>query len=170
MAAEIRKRVVRVVINSGLLALIIVIFQLALPGALALIFLIPKEGLTITTSFILLLITIASFFALRILLDLLQLVDLISDHLIKHLPGFKSDKRISIKKALKEITIVSALILLTPLASSLLLRIPSVGYWLTIGLSITFVIISIILIYDAGKTLYAVFQSGIQLLLDKISA
>ena len=30
-------------------------------------------------------------------------------------------------------------------------------------------VISVILIYDAGKTLYAVFQSGIQILIENIS-
>jgi hypothetical protein len=96
-------------------------------------------------------------------------VDLTTDYLIRHIPGFKSEKRISLKKALKELIIVLVLIISTPLITSAVVVMPQVGSWLTLTISAIFVVISIILLYDAGKTLYAVFQSGIQILIENIS-
>ena len=169
MGVEIRERLGRVLVNVGVLALVIIAFDLFIPGALAIIFLIPEQGLSITASFILLSIIVTAFFALRVLLDLIRLLDLTTDYLIRHIPGFKSEKRISLKKALKELIIVLVLILSTPLITSAVVVMPQVGSWLTLTISSIFVVISVILIYDAGKTLYAVFQSGIQILIENIS-
>jgi len=169
MSEEIKERVIRVLINSGILILITLALDLSIPGTLALISLIPKEGLSLDTALLLLLIMITAFLALRILLDLMRLVDLTSDYLTSHIPGLKVEKRISIMKALKEMFLVLILVLITTLVSPALLLIPSIGSWLTIGLSAIVLVACIILIYDAGKTLYVIFESGIQLLIDKLA-
>lgn len=169
MSEEIKERVIRVLINSGILFLISIALNLSIPGTLALISLIPKEGLSLGTALLLLIIMITAFLALRILLDLMRLVDLTSDYLTSHIPGLRAEKRISIVKALKEMTLVLVLVLITTLASPALLLIPSLGSWLTIGLSAIVLVTSIILIYDAGKTLYVIFEAAIQVLIDKLA-
>jgi len=169
MSEEIKERIIRVLINSGILILITLALGLSIPGTLALISLIPKEGLSLSTALLLLLIMITAFLALRILLDLMRLVDLTIEYLTRHVPGLKAEKRISIIRALKEIALVLVLVLITTPASQALLLIPSIGSWLTIGLSAIVLVASIILIYDAGKTLYVIFESGIQLLIDRLA-
>ena len=169
MSEEIKERVIRVLINTGILILITIALDLSIPGTIALISLIPKEGLSLSTALLLLLIMITAFLALRILLDLMKLVDLTSDYLTSHIPGLKAERRISITKALKEIALVLVLVLITTLASPALLLIPRTGSWLTIGLSAIVLVTSIILIYDAGKTLYIIFELSMQLLIDKLA-
>lgn len=169
MFNEIRTRVFRILVNTGIMVIIMVALNLFLPGALSLIFLIPQQGLTFTTTLVLLLIVIITFFALRILLDLIHLVDLTSIRFINKIPGLRTERKISIKRALKEIIIVLVLILVGTVSSPFLLLIPNVGGWFSLGISIVLLAISIILIYDAGKTLYAIFQSGIQLFVDKLA-
>ena len=169
MLNEIRTRVFRILVNSGIMVIITVAFNLFLPGALSLVFLIPQQGLTFTTALVLLLIVIVTFFALRVLLDLIRLVDLMSNRFVKQIPGLRSERKISIKRALKEIVLVLVLILAATASSPLLLLIPNVGGWVSFGLSLVLLAVCIILIYDAGKTLYAVFQSGIQLFVDKLA-
>jgi sterol desaturase/sphingolipid hydroxylase (fatty acid hydroxylase superfamily) len=156
-------------VNSGIIVIIMVALNLFLPGALSLVFLIPQQGLTFTTALVLLLIVIVTFFALRVLLDLIRLVDLTSNRFINQIPGLRSERKISIKRALKEIILVLVLVLVATASSPLLLLIPNVGGWVSLGLSFALLAVCIILIYDAGKTLYAVFQSGIQLFVDKLA-
>jgi hypothetical protein len=169
MLNEIRTRVFRILVNTGIMIIIMVALNLFLPGALSLVFLIPQQGLTFTTALVLLLIVIVTFFALRVLLDLIRLVDLMSNRFVNQIPGLRSERKISIKRALKEIMLVLVLILVATASSPLLLLIPNVGGWISVALSLVLLAVCIILIYDAGKTLYAVFQSGIQLFVDKLA-
>jgi hypothetical protein len=166
---EIRTRVFRILVNTGIMVITMVTLNLFLPGALSLVVLIPQQGLTFTTALVLLLIVIVTFFALRVLLDVIRLVDLMSIRFVNQIPGLRSEPKISIKRALKEIVIVLVVILVATTASPFLLLIPNVGGWFSLGLSIVLLAVCIILIYDAGKTLYAVFQSGIQLFVDKLA-
>jgi hypothetical protein len=96
-------------------------------------------------------------------------VDLTSDFIIKYIPGLKIKKKISLEKALKEIFLVLILVLLMTIMSPILLNIPKFGPWIELSVSIIFIVISIILIYDASKTLYAIFQSAIQHFIDQVS-
>jgi len=169
MSEKVRERVIRVLFNFGILILITIALDLSIPGTLALISLIPKEGLTLSTALLLLLIMITVFLALRILLDLMRLIDLTSDYLTRHIPGLKTEKRISVTKAIKEIIFVLFIVLITTLASPALLLIPGIGSWLIIGVSAIALVTSMILIYDAGKTLFLIFESSIQLLTDKLA-
>jgi len=168
LAEEIKKRVIRVILNSALLVVLAVALNITIPSALAIISLIPKEGLSLSTALMLLLITVMAFQALRITLDLVRLVDLTSDFIVKYIPGLKVEGRISVVKALKEVIIVIILILLTTALFPIFLLVPEFGPWLTIGLSVISITLSIILIYDAGKTLYAVFQSGLEFFIEKL--
>ncbi len=108
-----------------------------------------------------------AFQALRIILDLVRLVDFISDFIVKHIPGLKSGGKISVIKALKEISIVLIIIILTTILLPLSLLSPDIPLQLIIGFSIISIAISIILIYDAGKTLYAILQAGLGFFIEK---
>ncbi|UCH02333.1 MAG: hypothetical protein JSV20_00600 [Candidatus Bathyarchaeota archaeon] len=169
MSEEIKKRTIRVLINSVILFVIRITLDLTVPGALTLLALIPKEGLSIGTALVLILTIITIFLALRIIVDLIRLVDLTSGFIIKYIPGLKGKKKISLTRALKEILLVLILVLVMTIISPILLNIPKFGTWIARALSIIFTIISIILIYDAGKTLYAIFQSTIQHIIDQLS-
>ena len=76
--------------------------------------------------------------------------------------------KINRSKALKEIIIVIVLVIITTAVFPFTLLIPELEPWLSIGVSMTSIIVSIILLYDAGKTLYAVFQSGLDFFIDRI--
>lgn len=167
MAEELKKRVLRIILNSTILVVLTISLNITIPGALAIIRLIPQEGFSITTALMLLFIIIMAFQALRIILDLVRLVDFISDFIVKHLPGLKSGGKISIIKALKEIIIVIIIVILTTILLPLSLLTPDFPLQLTIGLSITSIAISIFLIYDAGKTLYAILQAGLEFFIEK---
>jgi len=169
MSEEIRKRVVRVIVNSGVLFLILTVTSFALPGALALVSQIPREGLTFGSALGLLLVFVAAFFGLRVLLDLIRLVDLTSDFLVAQIPGLKAEKRVSIVRALKELIVVLVMIIAVTSASPFLLLVPNVGLLLQLGISVGLAIPSIILLYDAGRTLYAIFQSGIELFIERLA-
>jgi len=169
MSEEIRKRTVRVIVNAGILFLIVTITSFAIPGVLGLVTQIPREGLTIGSALGLLLIFVAAFFGLRILLDLIRLVDLVSDSLVAQIPGLKEGKPVSIVRALKELIAVLVMIVAASIASPLLLLVPGVGWLLQVVVSVGLAILSIILLYDAGRTLYAIFQSGIEFFVDRLS-
>ena len=161
VAAEIKKRVLRIILNSTVLVVLTVALNITIPGALAIIRLIPQEGFSVTTALMLLFIIVMAFQALRIILDLVRLVDAVADFLVKRIPGLKSGGKISVVKALKEIVIVIAIILVTTTVLPLSLLTPDFPPQLTIAFSILSIAISVILIYDAGKTLYAVLQAGL---------
>ena len=113
LAEEIKKRVLRILLNSTVLAVLVVSLNITIPGALAIIRLIPQEGFSMTTAFMLIFIIVMAFQALRIILDLVRLVDSVSDFLVKYVPGLKSGGKISVVKALKEIIIVIIITILT---------------------------------------------------------
>jgi hypothetical protein len=87
---------------------------------------------------------------------------------VKHIPGLKTEGKVSVVKALKEIIIVIVLVIITTAVFPFTLLVPEFEPWLSIGVSMASIIISIILLYDAGKTLYAVFQSGLDFFIDRI--
>jgi len=168
MSEEMRKRAVRVIANTGMLLLIVAITSLAIPGVLAVIAQIPRIGLTVGSAVGLLLVFIAAFFSLRTLLDLIRLVDLVSDFVVSRIPGLRVQRRVSIIRALKELIVVLVLIVGVSLVSPFLILIPDFGFQLQVAISIGFAVPSIILLYDAGKTLYAVFQSMIEFIIERL--
>lgn len=167
LAEELKKRVLRIILNSIILVVLTISLNITIPGALAIIRLIPQEGFSITTALMLLFIIVMTFQALRIILDLVRLVDFISDFIVKHIPGLKSGGKISVIKALKEISIVLIIIILTTILLPLSLLSPDIPLQLIIGFSIISIAISVILIYDAGKTLYAILQAGLGFFIEK---
>jgi len=167
---EVEKRVLRVLINSGLVTVIVLtlsFLDISLPYIMGII---PREGFTITVAIALLAVTILFFLALRIILDVTKLIDIASAFLLKHIPGFNPAKGSSITRALKELMIVFIIALGVSVASPMISSIPSVGGWIGLGLSLSGLALSLALMYDAGKTLYTTFESSIQLLIDKITA
>ena len=168
LAEEVKKRVLRITLNSTVLIVLAIALNITIPGALAIISSIPSEGLSLSTALILLLVIVMAFQALRIILDLVRLVDLFSELLVKHIPGLKTEGKVSVVKALKEIIIVIVIVIITTAVFPFTLLIPELEPWLSIAVSMTSIIISIILLYDAGKTLYAVFQSGLDFFIDRI--
>lgn len=167
LAEELKKRVLRIILNSIILVVLTISLNITIPGALVVIRLIPQEGFSITTALMLLFIIVMAFQALRIILDLVRLVDFISDFIVKHIPGLKSGGKISVIKALKEISIVLIIIILTTILLPLSLLSPDIPLQLIIGFSIISIAISVILIYDAGKTLYAILQAGLGFFIEK---
>jgi len=169
MSEEIRRRAFRVIVNTGVLLLILTVTSFVLPGVLALIRQIPIEGLTISSALGLLLVIVVAFFGLRVLLDLIRLVDLTSDFLVAHIPGLRAEKRVSIVRALKEAIIVFVMVIVVSSASPFILLVPDVGFYLEVGVSVGSAVLAVILLYDAGRTLYAVFESGIELFIEKLA-
>lgn len=167
---EIRKRAIRVIANSGIFFLILTITTFAIPGAFALVSQIPIEGLTFASAVGLLLAFLAAFFGLRIVLDLIRLVDLTSDFLVAKIPGLKLEKRVSVVKALKEVVVVLVMIVAVSIASPFLLFVPRVGWLLQLTVSMGLAVPAVILLYDAGRTLYAIFQSGIEYFIDRLAS
>ena len=170
MSDEIRKRAIRVIVNSGMFFLIVTITSFAIPGVFAIIREIPREGLTFGSAFGLLLVFVAAFFGIRLLLDLIRLVDLSSDFLVSQIPGLKEEKRISIVRALKELVIVLILVVVASIVTPFLALVPSFAFQFQVVVSVGLAIPSVILLYDAGKTLYAIFQSAIELFVDRLSS
>jgi hypothetical protein len=70
---------------------------------------------------------------------------------------------------LKEVSIVFLLAIAISITTPLTSSIPGVGGWLSIALTIAAFTFSLILLYDAGKTIYAAFETSIQTLIDKIT-
>jgi signal transduction histidine kinase len=166
LTEEIKKRVLRIILNSTVLVVLTVTLNITIPGALAIIRLIPQEGFSVTTAFMLLFIIVMAFQALRIILDLVRLVDAVADFLLKRIPGLKSGGKISVVKALKEIIIVIAIIIVTTTLLPLSLLTPDFPPQVTIAVSILSIALSIVLIYDAGKTLYAVLQASLEFFIE----
>jgi hypothetical protein len=166
--SKVRTRVARVLINSGILFLLSTLTTFAIPGTLVLVREIPTTGVTFASAIALLLVFLIAFFGLRIVLDLIRLVDLTSDFLVAHIPGLNIKKRVSIVRALKEIIVVLLMAVAVSIGNPLLLLVPQVGWLLQLVLSIGLAIPAVILLYDAGRTLYSVFQSAIELFIDRL--
>jgi hypothetical protein len=167
---EIEKRVLRVLINTGLIILIglaLSFLNISLPSVLTII---PAGSFSLTVFISLIIIIVLFFTALRITLDLIRLMDAVSASFLRRIPGFNPEKSPSIIRALKELLAVFAVAICTSLSSPLISSIPKVGGWLSLALSIAAFAFSAILMYDAGKTIYAAFESSIQILVDHIVA
>lgn len=170
MSEEVERRVLRVLINSGLLAILILALTLVIPSFPSVVAVIPHEGFTLTIAVALLAIIVIFFTALRIIMDLTKLIDAASALLLRHIPGFNPEKGSSTVRALKELMLVFIIALTASLISPMISSMPGVGGWAGLTLTIAALALSLILMYDAGKTLYAIFQSSIQLLIDRIAS
>jgi len=167
---EVEKRILRVLMNSGLIAVISVGLSFLDISFLHIIRVIdPREGFNLTIAMALLFIVVLFFIALRIILDLTKLIDIASISLLRHLPGFSLDKGPSIVRALKELMIVFIVAIGVSIASPVISAFPGVGGWAGLALSLISLALSLALMYDAGKTLYTAFESSIQLLIDKMT-
>jgi acid phosphatase family membrane protein YuiD len=60
--------------------------------------------------------------------------------------------------------------IMVSITSPLISSVPNTGGWLSLAISIVAFIFSVILVYDAGRTIYAAFESSIQALIDRIVA
>ena len=87
MSDEVCKRTVRVVANGLIFFFILTVMSIALPDALLLVRRVPMQGLSYCSAVGLLLVIIMAFLGLRVLMDLIRLVDLTSDYLLLHIPG-----------------------------------------------------------------------------------
>ncbi|MEM4461747.1 MAG: hypothetical protein QW695_02595 [Candidatus Bathyarchaeia archaeon] len=169
MRREVEGRILRILANIGVIALIMLALSFLNINIPSILRLIPHEGFTFITAITVMITVILFFIALRIILDLIRLVDIASNTLLKRIPGFNPEKSPSIIRALKEISIVFLAAIALSIATPLITSIPRIGGWLNIALTITVFIFSLILLYDAGKTLYAAFESSIQTLIDRIT-
>lgn len=165
---EIEKRIIRVLINSGLIFLITFILSFLNINFSSILAIIPTGGFTLATAASLIAVIILFFIALRIILDLIRLVDIASSLLLKYIPGFNPEKSSSVVRALKELLIIFVIAMLVSLASPIISVIPNIGVWLNLAISIVAFAFSIILMYDAGRTIYTAFESSIQALIDHI--
>jgi len=166
---EIEGRILRILANIGILALMILALSFLNINIPSILTVIPQEGFTVVAALTLMITVILFFIALRIILDLIRLVDIASNTLLKRIPGFNPDRSPSIIRALKEIAIVFLLAIAISITTPLTSSIPGVGGWLSIALTIAAFTFSLILLYDAGKTIYAAFETSIQTLIDKIT-
>lgn len=169
MRREVEGRILRILANIGILALIMLALSFLNINIPSMLTLIPYEGFTFIAALALTITMILFFVALRIILDLIRLVDIASNTILKRIPGFNPERNPSIIRALKEVSIVFLVAIALSIATPLISSIPEIGGWISIGITITVFIFSLILLYDAGKTLYAAFESTIQTLIDKIT-
>lgn len=170
MRKEIEERILRVLMNTGLIILIglaLSFLNISLPSILTII---PTGSFSLTVFLSLIIIVVLFFTALRITLDLIRLMDAVSSSFLRRIPGFNPEKGPSIIRALKELLAVFAITICVSLISPLIASIPNVGGWLSITLSIVAFAFSAVLMYDAGRTIYAAFESSIQILVDRIVA
>ncbi|MEM2740101.1 MAG: hypothetical protein QXQ29_04805 [Candidatus Bathyarchaeia archaeon] len=169
MRREVEGRILRIIANIGILALIMLALSFLNINIPSMLTLIPREGFTFITAIVVMITVILFFVALRIILDLIRLVDIASNTLLKRIPGFNPERSPSIIRALKEISTVFLAAIALSIATPLITSIPGIGGWLNIALTITIFIFSLILLYDAGKTLYITFESSIQVFIDRIT-
>jgi len=170
MREEVEKRVLRVLVNSSIIFAIILALSFLNISFSSILIIIPAGGFTLTIAAALIIIVILFFMFLRVMLDLIRLIDLASETLLKRIPGFNPNKSPSVIRALKELAIVFAIAMVVSVASPLISSAPTIGGWLSLAVSIIAFAFSIILVYDAGRTLYAAFESSIQALIDRIVA
>ena len=165
---DIERRVLRVLMNIGLMFLAILVLGFLNINLLSIITVIPYGGFTLASAAALIAVIILFFIALRIALDLIRLIDVASETVLKHIPGFNPAKSSSLTRALKELLAVFIIAIVASASSPLISSIPGVGGWLNIALSTSALAFSVILAYDAGRTIYAAFESSIHLLIGRM--
>ncbi|MEM1601584.1 MAG: hypothetical protein QXS36_02785 [Candidatus Bathyarchaeia archaeon] len=165
---DVERRVLRVIINIGLLFLMILILGFLNISLSSIIAVIPYGGFSLTMAVALIAVVILFFIFVRIILDLIRLIDIASTTVLKRIPGFNPDRGPSVLRALKELLAVFVIAIAASVSLPLISSIPDIGGWLSLALSIAALTFSIILAYDAGRTIYAAFESSIQLLIDRI--
>lgn len=165
---EVEKRVLRVLINSGIIFLLILALGFLNVSLSSILMIIPAGGFTFTIAIALIIVIVLFFMSLRVILDLIRLIDLASESLIKHIPGFNPDKSPSVVRALKELLIIFTIAIVISVTSPLISSIPNIGGWLSLAISLVAFAFSIVLMYDAGRTIYTAFESSIQALIDRI--
>lgn len=166
---DVERRVLRVLINIGLIFLVILALGFLNISFSSIMIVIPSGGFTLATAVVLIVIIILFFIALRVVLDLIRLIDMASETILRHIPGFNPEKSPSILRALKELLAIFIVAIVASASLPLASSIPEVGGWLSIILSIAAFAFSVVLAYDAGRTIYAAFESSIQLLIDQIT-
>lgn len=167
---NVEKRMLRVLINIGLIFLVILVLGFLNISFSSITAIIPSGGFTLATAVALIAVIILFFIALRVVLDLIRLIDAASKTILKRIPGFNPEKTPSIIRALKELLAIFIVAMAASASLPLVSSIPKIGGWLSITLSIAALLFSIVLAYDAGRTIYAAFESSIQLLIDRIVA
>ncbi|MEM2342193.1 MAG: hypothetical protein QXX94_02320 [Candidatus Bathyarchaeia archaeon] len=165
---EVEKRVLRVLINSGIIFLLILSLSFLNVSLSSILIIVPAGGFTFTIAIALIIVIVLFFMSLRVILDLIRLIDLASESLLKHIPGFNPNKSPSVVRALKELLIIFAIAIVISVTSPLLSSIPNIGGWLSLAISLVAFAFSMILMYDAGRTIYTAFESSIQALIDRI--
>jgi len=170
MREEVEKRVLRVLINSSIIFAIVLALSFLNISFSSILTIIPTGGFTLTMAVALIIVIILFFMFLRVVLDLIRLIDLASESLLKHIPGFNPNKGPSVVRALKELVIIFTIAIVVSITSPLMSSVPNIGGWLSLAISIVAFVFSIILMYDAGRTIYAAFESSIQALIDRIVA
>ncbi|MEM2960083.1 MAG: hypothetical protein QXU67_00595 [Candidatus Bathyarchaeia archaeon] len=170
MREEVEKRVLRVLINTGLIFIIGLALGFLNISFSSILAVIPVGGFSLTMALALIAVIVLFFMALRVVLDLIRLIDFASETLLKHIPGFNPEKSPSVVRALKELLVVFVVTIMVSVASPLISSVPNIGGWFSLAISIAAFAFSVILMYDAGRTIYAAFESSIQALIDRIVA
>jgi len=167
---EVEKRVLRVLINSSIIFAIVLALSFLNISFSPILIILPTGNFTLMRAVALIIVIILFFMFLRVVLDLIRLVDLASEALLKYIPGFNPNKGSSVVRALKELAIIFMIAIMVSITSPLISSVPNTGGWLSLAISIVAFIFSAILVYDAGRTIYAAFESSIQALIDRIVA
>ena len=168
MREEIEKRTLRTLINAGIIFLLILALSFLNINLTSITSIIPSSGFSLTAAVALIAVIVLFLVALRTTLDLIKLVDLASETFLRHMPGFNPEKSPSIVRALKEVLIILIISVAVSAASPIISSIPNIGGWLSLGISAAAFLFAAILAYDSGKTIYAAFESSIQVLIDRL--
>lgn len=98
-------------------------------------------------------------FIFEISRQLTPILDMFVSQFIYTLPGLKKIEKISIRRILSDFTYVIIAILILTTLSPLAYKLSHLG---GIVINVTFLVVILILIYDAGKTSYVLFERRIQ--------
>jgi len=165
---EIEKRILRILINAGLIFLIVFALSFFNISLSSILIIASPSGFTLATAAALIIVIVLFFMVLRVILDLIRVIDVASGSILRYIPGFNPKNEPAIVRALKELLTIFVVAILVSIASPLISSIPEIGGWLSLVVSAAAFIFSIILMYDAGRTIYAAFESSIQAIIDRI--
>lgn len=165
LGTAIRTKLPKIIVNSIVLFAIWFVAVLMFPTVRTLGDVIP--GLQISAGVLAMVFFAAIFgwFAIRIVQDILNIADTISDTFVRFVPWVRQHKIADVKKGIKEIIVGLILILLTPFVTPIVGLAPILGPPLAMAVFIVFVVAALVLFWDAGKNLY----SEIEAWADKIS-
>lgn len=160
---ELRERLPRLAANLTLAVGIYIVTFLVSPLFTVFNPVLPTINVSISELVRLVLYMMIALFGVRIVVDLMRLIDVGSSVLISRLPGMKGETEVSIRRALKDVVYIIIVILVVwpvlPILSGAFSGVPLFGGYISSAASLIVLGVILFFLYDISRTIHTIVSA-----------